>query len=135
MGPMSARRYWVTAPPGLSDDPEPDDGLPPDDRRRLETIDDQLVEAGFARDLDQDQWVARTRNLDEALRLAAAARLAWSCCDEDLLRDCVTVSAQPECPRCGKLARFHDRGCADCGAPLLPRVDLDPETGEQLPVR
>lgn len=132
---MSDRRYWVTGPLGMSDDPALDDRLPPDDRARLESIDDQLAEAGFTRDLDHDQWVARTRDLDEALRLAAAARLAWSCCDEELLRDCVTVSAQPECPRCGKLARFHDRFCAGCGVALLPRVDLDPETGDPLPAR
>jgi hypothetical protein len=135
MGPMTDRRYWVTAPPGLSDDPDVNDDLPADDRSRLETIDDQLAEAGFARDLDHGQWVARTRDRAEALRVAAVARLAWSCCDEELLRDCVTVSAQPECPRCGRLARFHDRCCAGCGTPLLPRVDLDPETGEPQPTR
>jgi hypothetical protein len=135
MGPMTDRRYWVTAPAGLSDDPSLDAGLPADDRARLATIDDQLADAGFARELDHDQWVARTRDLDRALRLAAAARLAWSCCDEELLRDCVTVSAQPECPRCGRLARFHDRCCAACAAPLLPRVELDAETGAPRPAR
>ena len=45
--------------------------------------------------------------------------------DQSELLDDLSITTQPECPRCGKFGRFSDTHCSDCGAKLTEKQYID----------
>ncbi|MBN1770313.1 MAG: hypothetical protein JXB32_03550 [Deltaproteobacteria bacterium] len=130
---MSGRRYWVSSPPALLEGMEGE--IDEADEEKLEAVGGALAELGFMEDRDNVQLVFKTRDLEQACEVARAARAAWAITDNPLDGDSVEITAQPECPRCGRLGRFRDPFCASCGVPMLPAEDIDPDTGAVRPRR
>jgi hypothetical protein len=130
---MAGRRYWVSSPPALLEGMEGE--VDEANRERLETVAGALADLGFTEDYDNVELVFKTRDLGEACEVARAARAAWARTDSPFDTDSVEITAQPECPRCGRLGRFRDEFCASCGVPMLPAEDVDPATGAIRPRR
>ncbi len=128
---MTERRYWVSAPIALLES-SMEDQVPEEEAEQLATIDGELADLGFFRDDENVQWIYKTRDLDEAREMAIEAKKAWSRPSDPVGADGISITAQPECPRCGRLGRFSDQFCAACGAKMLPAVDIDPDTGGEL---
>ena len=45
--------------------------------------------------------------------------------DLDVIKDQFSITKQPQCPKCGKLGRFSDFHCSDCGTELEPKEYID----------
>lgn len=130
MGMKSERRYWVTAPFGISDFFDAED-LEEDARMKLKRIDRELERAGFF--IGETGWVYKTWDKDEAIEIAKIAQEIWKAWNEDQA-DTASITAQPMCPKCGNLGRFSDEYCSKCGTKLLPKTYLDIETGEIISI-
>jgi predicted amidophosphoribosyltransferase len=65
--------------------------------------------------------------------MAKIAREIWKEWSEDQA-DAVSITAQPICPKCGELGRFSDDYCSKCGTKLLPKAELNIDTGEVIPI-
>jgi len=126
------RRYWVNAPFGISDFFDTEDfEVEEDARRKLKHIDAELESAGFF--FGDTCWVYKTWNKEEAIEMANAAKEIWKEWSEDEA-DTVSITAQPICPKCGGLGRFSDEYCSKCGTKLLPKAELNIDTGKVIPI-
>jgi len=128
------RRYWVNAPFGIPDFFDTEDfeeGEEEKEKRKLKHIDAELERAGVF--IGETEWVYKTWDKEEAMEIAKIAREIWKEWSEDQA-DAVSITAQPICPKCGELGRFSDEYCSKCETKLLPRVYLDIDTGETVPI-
>jgi hypothetical protein len=128
------RRYWVNAPFGISDlfdtkDFEVDEEEK--EKRKLKHIDAELESAGFF--IGETEWFYKTWDKEEAIEMAKVAREIWKEWSEDQA-DTVSITAQPICPKCGELGRSSDDYCSKCGTKLLPKAELNIDTGEVIPI-
>lgn len=130
---MTGRRYWVSSMPALLEGMEGE--IDEADLGKLAAVDAELDELRFLEDRDNVQLVFKTRDLEEACEVARAAGAAWAKTGDPLHAGNVDITAQPECPRCGRLGRFRDPFCASCGVPMLPAEDIDPDTRAVRPRR
>jgi hypothetical protein len=126
------RRYWVNVPFGISDFFDTEDfDVDEEERKKLKHIDAELDKAGFF--IGETEWVYKTWDKEEAIEMANIAREIWKEWDEDQA-DTVSITAQPICPKCGELGRFSDEYCSNCGTKLLPKAELNIDTGEVIPI-
>jgi len=128
------RRYWVNAPFGISDLFDTEDFEVDEEekeKRKLKHIDAELERAGFF--IGETEWVYKTWDKEEAIEMANIAREIWKEWSEDQA-DTVSITAQPICPKCGELGRFSDDYCSKCGTKLLPKAELNIDTGEVIPI-
>lgn len=124
---MTNRRYWVGSPPALIEEMERE--IDQNDAEQLDSVGAALAELGFEEAPNSFEVVYKTHDLEEACEVAREARAAWLESKDRAMADSVTITAQPECPRCGRLGRFRDAFCASCGVPMLPPEEIDPDTG------
>lgn len=129
------RRYWVNAPFGIPDFFDTEDfGVDEEEKekRKLKHIDAELESAGFF--VGETEWVYKTWDKEDAIEMANIAREIWKEWSEDQA-DTVSITAQPICPKCGELGRFSDEYCSKCGTKLLPKAELNIDTGGVIPVK
>ena len=126
------RRYWVNAPFGIPDlfDTEGFE-VDEEERGKLKHIDAELESAGFF--FGEAEWVYKTWDKEEAIEMAKIGREIWKQWREDQA-DTVYVTAQPICPKCGELGRFSNEYCSKCGTELLPKAELNIDTGELISI-
>ena len=126
------KRYWVNAPFGIPDlfDTEGFE-VDEEERGKLKHIDAELESAGFF--FGEAEWVYKTWDKEEAIEMAKIGREIWKQWREDQA-DTVYVTAQPICPKCGELGRFSDEYCSKCGTKLLPKAELNIDTGELISI-
>lgn len=78
--------------------------------------------------------VSKTYDVEEAKRIVREARrivdeykgsLLESEMDLDMIKEMFSITKQPQCPKCGKLRRFSDFHCSDCGTELQPKEFIE----------
>lgn len=103
--------YWVTL--GYREDIPQDIKL----KQKLERVSPKLKQLAN-RESRFKQLSYVTQDLDEARRVREEAVRIMRVED---LEYTPSIIRQPECPKCGFLARFSDEYCFKCRAKLIPR--------------
>lgn len=76
----------------------------------------------------------KTYDIEEAKEVVRGARrmvdeykgsVLESEMDLDVIKDQFSITKQPQCPKCGKVGRFSDFHCSDCGTELEPKEYID----------
>jgi predicted nucleotide-binding protein len=121
-------RYWVNL--GVWEDWEPVGKEGEKLYRELKEAMSSLSN-GVTEDL---ALVYKTNELENAKETVRHARrivdeykgtLLESELDLDMIKEGFGITMQPQCPRCGKLGRFSDTHCSDCGTELHPKEDIE----------
>ena len=76
----------------------------------------------------------KTDDTEEAKKIVREARrivdeykgsLLDSEIDLEFITEMFVITKQPQCPKCGKLGKFSDFHCPDCGTELEPKEYVD----------
>jgi DNA-directed RNA polymerase subunit RPC12/RpoP len=73
------------------------------------------------------QYSYVTEDLEEAKEVAKKAVAIYKKYGFEHMTDSIIITRQPECPNCGKLGRFSDVYCPQCGTKLTPDEEIDLE--------
>jgi len=68
-----------------------------------------------------------TEDLEDAKEVAREAVAIYKKYGLEHMTDKISITKQPECPKCGHLGRFSDVYCPKCGAELTPAEEIDLE--------
>ena len=68
-----------------------------------------------------------TEDLEEAKEAAREAVAIYKKYGFEHMTDCISITKQSECPKCGHLGRFRDVYCPRCGTKLTPAEEMDLE--------
>lgn len=110
-------RYWVSLGEESSDEDKREKGF----LKELESLSNHVSEDGFER------YSYITEDLDEAKEVVRKAVNACKKHGFDDLAEGITITSQPQCPKCAHLGRFSDEYCSKCGAELTPAQGIDVE--------
>lgn len=110
-------RYWVS----LGEESSDGDKRVKSFLKELENLSNHVSEDGFER------YSYVTEDLDEAKDVARKAVEAYKKYGFDDLADSITITRQPQCPKCAHLGRFSDEYCSTCGVELTPAQEIDVE--------
>ncbi len=112
-------RIWLSARSQVYYSVDTDYEATDEDRK----YDAECERLGFEPSIDGSgfkEYVYKTNDSEEADRLQEQL--------DDLAKSlkldvCVSWSVQPQCPQCGKLARFSHRQCSACGTDIVSYVE------------